>query len=254
MRHIILPLALSIAVCACQPKKQHEGGPADSVAVDTVAATNTENQLPDSLSSSGWKALFDGTSTKGWRFFKNKENNSWEVSDGTLHCKPFVDNAENKRSDIITNGQYENFELLFTWKISAQGNSGVMFHVSEEFDEPYASGPEYQVIDDKGYPGELQDNQLTGANYGLDAPSSNVVKPVGEWNESKLVVNKKHVEHWLNGTKVVEYELGSDAWKKGKATGKWKDFPGYGLSATGHIAFQDHSQEVWFKNIFLKPL
>jgi hypothetical protein len=246
--------ALAVLV-ACQSKKQDEqpDGPT-STAADSVSETGGENHLSKAQHAEGWVSLFDGRTTEGWHFFKNKENNSWEVSEGTIHCKPFVENATNHRSDLTSNKQYENFELTFDWKISAQGNSGVMFRVSEDFDEPYASGPEYQVIDDEGYPGDLKDGQLTGANYDMHPPSAKAAKPVGEWNQSKIIVQGNHVEHWLNNTKVVEYELGSEDWNKRRAASKWKDFPGYGLTKSGYIDLQDHGNEVWYKNIFIKPL
>src|SRR5690606_28510823 len=117
------------------------------------AATGDEkgsNKLSAAQTAEGWRWLFDGETMNGWRAFRNLENNSWEVIDGTLHCKPFADDATNLRSDLLTEETYEDFELSFEWKISPQGNSGVIFRVSEEFDQPYASGPEYQIIDNEG--------------------------------------------------------------------------------------------------------
>ncbi len=212
------------------------------------------NNVAPGEAAEGWYSLFDGTSMKGWRTFRNLENDSWEVMGGTLHCKPFKDDEINLRSDLVTNEQYENFELAFDWKISAKGNSGVIFRVSEEFEQPYASGPEYQIIDDEGYPGDLQPGQFTGANYDMHEPTAKASNAVGEWNASRIVVNESHVEHWLNGKMVVEYELGSDDWNQRRTNSKWKDFPGYGLTQKGHIALQDHGNEVWFRNIKIKPL
>jgi len=126
--------------------------------------------------------------------------------------------------------------------------------VTEENDATYESGPEYQLIDDIGYPGKLSDKQLSGANYDMQAPNAKVAKPAGEFNHTKIVVNKGHVEHWLNGTKVVEYELWSPEWEKQKANSKWKDVKPYGMSKKGHIALQDHGGGVYFKNIKIKTL
>lgn len=193
------------------------------------------------------QALFNGKDLSGWKFYKGKENNSWEVVDGTLHCKPFDGNE--KRTNLITDNQYENFELNWEWKISAQGNSGVMYKVTEEFDEPYLSGPEYQLLDDVGYPGKIEEWQKTAANYGMHTAPEAKPKLVGEWNTSKIVADGNHVEHWLNGTKVVEYELGSEEWKKIKSTSKWNEAAGYGAAKKGHIALQDHGGEVWFRDI-----
>jgi len=247
-----LLLAGIVILMSCQPKKTETDTSADSTAV--VVSEPGLNQLSEQQKAEGWVALFDGQTMNGWHFYKKKENDSWEIVDGVLHCKPFVDGGTNKRADLTTNEQYENFELLFDWKISAQGNSGVMFRVSEEFDEPYASGPEYQVVDDIGYPGDQKDVHLSGANYAMQATGPKKLNPTGEWNTSKIVVNGNHVEHWLNGDKMLEYELGSPEWKKVRDASKWKDFPGYGLTKKGYIDFQDHGNEVWFRNIFVKVL
>ncbi|MFM8912330.1 MAG: DUF1080 domain-containing protein [Flammeovirgaceae bacterium] len=196
--------------------------------------------------------LFNGKDLTGWRFYKDRDNNSWEINDGVLHCKPFDGNE--KRADLITTAEYENFELTWEWKLPAQGNSGVMFNVVEDFDEPYLSGPEYQLLDDIGYPGKIEDWQKTGSNYGMHAGEGAQPKPVGEWNESKLVVSQGHVEHWLNGKKIVSYELGSDDWKDRKAKSKWNEAAGYGAAKKGHIAIQDHGSEVWVRNISISEI
>lgn len=239
-----------ITLGSCQCSK-----PEDSKSVQDTTANNApgQNSLTAEQKADGWKILFNGQDLEGWRFFRDKENNSWRVIDGTLHCKPF--DEANKRSDLITTEQFTDFELVFDWKISPQGNSGVMFRVTEEFEEPYLSGPEYQVLDDEGYPGDVKDVQLTGSNFGMHAPSPmKILKPVGDWNSSRLVVKDNHVEHWLNGAKVIEYEIDSEEWKRLKHTSKWNDVTGYGAATTGHIDIQDHGNEVWYKNIFIKPL
>ena len=158
------------------------------------------------------------------------------------------------RADIITNEQFENFEFSVDWKISKAGNSGIMYLVTEEFPAAYMSGPEYQVIDDVNFPAKLEDWQKAGANYAMHPAPTAAPKPAGEWNNSKIVVNKSHVEHWLNDKKIVEYDFGTDDWNKKKAEGKWKDHPGYGTAKKGHIALQDHGSEAWFKNIKIKQL
>ena len=197
-------------------------------------------------------SIFNGKDLSGWRFFKGRENNSWEVVDGVMHCKPFDGNE--KRADLITENQYENFELSWEWKLPAQGNSGVMFRVTEEFDEPYYSGPEYQMLDDIGSSGKIEEGKKTASNYGMHVAEGTQPKPIGEWNESKLVVNGNHIEHWLNGKKVVEYELASDDWKDRKAKSKWNEAVGYGAAKKGHIAIQDHGSEVWVRNISISEI
>ncbi|HLT75239.1 MAG TPA: DUF1080 domain-containing protein [Ohtaekwangia sp.] len=221
-------------------------------------STETDETQPNTLSTAqaeeGWRLLFDGKTMNGWRVFRNAENNSWEVVDGTLHCKPFADDATNHRSDLVTGETWEDFELSFEWKISAQGNSGVIFRVSEEFEQPYASGPEYQIIDNEGYPGDLQPAQHAGANYDMHVPSKDNANPPGEWNTGRIVAKGNHIEHWLNGEKVVEYDIHSDDWNQRREASKWKDFPGYAMTKKGHIDLQDHGNEVWFRSIMIKPL
>ena len=218
MKHLLKITLLAILISGCQSKETNQGTP-----------------------------LFNGKDFSGWRFYKGRENNSWEVVDGVLHCKPFDGN--DKRADLITDKQYENFELSWEWKLPAQGNSGMMFRVTEEFDEPYLGGPEYQMLDDIGYPGKIEEWQKTGANYGMHVAESAEPKPIGVWNESKIIVNGNHVEHWLNGKKVVAYELGSADWKERKAKSKWNEALGYGAATKGHIAIQDHGSEVWVRNV-----
>ncbi len=251
---ILFALVAAVFV-SCQSSKTEDTAGNDTTQVATTEpAGSTQNQLTDAQKAEGWKALFDGRSLEGFRFYQNKENNSWEVVDGMLHAKQ--DTSESaKRADLVTVDQYENFELMFDWKVPPGGNSGVMFRVTEEFDAPYLSGPEYQIIDDKGWPGDpLKDTQLSGSNYDMHAaPADKPMNAQGEWNSSKIVVNGNHVEHWLNGAKMLEYELNSSEWKRLKAASKWKDAKGYGIAPKGLIAFQDHGQEVWFRNVYIKP-
>jgi hypothetical protein len=249
-------LILAVSVfAACDSKKSGN----DETAADSTATTaaqpqpKSENQLSDAQKTEGWKLLFNGENMDGWKTYKNKENDSWEVVDGTLHCKP--DTVAKKRADILTVDQYGNFELAFDWKIAPTDNSGVIYRATEEFDQAYLSGPEYQVIDDKGYPDKLSPKQLSASNYDMNAsPEDQKVNPPGEWNTGRIVANGNHVEHWLNGTKVVEYEINSADWKKRKQASKWKNAKGYGASATGHIDLQDHGGEVWYRNIMIKTL
>ncbi len=199
-----------------------------------------------------WQILFDGKNLDAWRMYQNKPNNSWVIEDGILHCKDF-DNAQ-QRADLITKMQYENFEFHFEWKIARQGNSGVIFRVSEELSQPYFSGPEFQLIDDVGYPGELLDWQKTGSNYGMHPALGATIHPVGEWNTGRLIVNGNHVEHWINNQKILSYEIGTEEWLGLKENSKWKDEAGYGAYSKGHISLQDHGQEVWFRNIKIRVL
>ncbi|MCW3462104.1 3-keto-disaccharide hydrolase [Chitinophaga nivalis] len=221
-----------------------------AVTADTAAAA----VLSDADKAAGWQLLFNGTSKDGWRGYKNKSTEPWVVEGGLLHCLGSTSDKSDKRGDLITDKEYENFELEADWKLAAKGNSGILYMVTEEFDAPYLSGPEYQIIDDNNFPEKLEDWQKTGANYAMNPPLVAAANPIGEWNTTKIIVNKGHVEHWLNGKKTAEYDLGSADWKKNKATGKWKDAKGYGMTRKGHIALQDHGSEIWFKNVKIKEL
>lgn len=226
---------------------------ASNAATGTIPDTLT-NKLSSEEASAGWKVLFDGNSLNGWRTYQNKKSDSWSVKDGILYCKGSDSDKTDLRSDLISENQYENFELSADWKISPKGNSGIIYMVNEKSKAAYMSGPEYQVIDDIGFPEKLEDWQKTGANYAMNPAPEAAPNPVGEWNTTKIIVNKGHVEHWLNGKKIVEYQVGSDTWKAEKAKGKWKDTPEYGMSKKGHIALQDHGSEAWFRNIKIKEL
>ncbi|MEP6616792.1 MAG: DUF1080 domain-containing protein [Ginsengibacter sp.] len=214
----------------------------------------TDNHLTNREKNEGTKLLFDGNTMKGWRSYQDKPSDSWMVSNGTLYCKGSSTNKSDKRADLITTDQFENFDLSIDWKISPQGNSGIIYMVTEEYPASYLSGPEYQIIDDKNFPEKLETWQMTAANYAMDPAPTAAPNPVGEWNHTHIIVNKGHVEHWLNGKKVVDYELWNDEWKKHKLAGKWKDAPGYGMSKKGHIALQDHGSEAWFRNIKIREL
>jgi len=251
MNKFIGLVIVAALMASCGTKKSETTADSTTVA---AAPTETANTLTAEQTAEGWKSLFDGQSMKGWVTFKNKENNSWEVVDGTLHCKSPEDTTASKRADIRTTEEFENFEFTFDFKIAPKHNSGVMFRVTEEYDVPYGSGPEFQVIDDAGYANPLKPTQLTAANYDMHVAENKNLKPAGEWNTGKLVVNGNHVEHWLNGVKVVEYEFASDDWKKRVAESKWKEFPGYGKAKKGYLDLQDHGGEVWFRNLFVKTL
>lgn len=202
----------------------------------------------------GYSSLFDGKTLNGWRTYQNKPADSWSVKDGVLYCAGSKTDKSDRRADLITTDTYENFDLQMDWKIAPQGNSGILYMVTEQYPTSYLSGPEYQVIDDVNFPEKLEGWQKVAANYAMHTAPTAHPKPAGEWNHARIVVDHGHVQHWLNGEKVVEYDLWTDDWKKRKAEGKWKDAPGYGMSKSGHIALQDHGSEAWFKNIEIKKL
>ena len=210
------------------------------------------NTLSKKEIKQGWQLLFDGQALTNWKTFNGGEVTGWKIVDGVLHNSG---TGSDHGGDIITKKQFQNFELCLEWSIAAESNSGVFIHVNEGVvNAIYESGPEYQLLADNNYSNKLHNDQYTGANYAMHAPVNAEVVPLGEWNKTKIVVNGAHVEHWLNGAKVVEYELWSDDWKARKEKGKWKDFPLYGMAKTGHIGLQDHGGLTMFRNIKIREL
>jgi len=250
----LISLLFLVAACSSAKKDNQE---AQDTAQLTDAATASLPSLTETQKAEGWKLLFDGKSLNGWQIYKARKNNTWEVKDGILHCKPLNESAKgdgDERSDLMTSDEFENFEFSCDWKITANGNSGIIYRSTEEFEQPYYSGPEYQLIDDANYKPKPTDKQLTGSVYDMYITAPKSMKPVGEWNSTKIVVNGKHVEHWLNGQKIVEYEFGSPDWTKRKENSKWKEWKGYGMAAKGHITLQDHGHEASFKNVMVRTL
>ncbi|HQG07333.1 MAG TPA: DUF1080 domain-containing protein [Dysgonamonadaceae bacterium] len=214
------------------------------------------NMLTEAEKAEGWKLLFDGKTLDGWRDYNGDSLTApWIVEDGCIRAKGSGSDASGY---IVTDTIYENFELVWDWKIAEGGNSGMLYHVVEnpKFKVPYVTGPEYQLIDDFGFPEPLEDWQKTAADYAMHVPdtSKTIIKPAGEWNTSKIVFDNGHVEHWLNGEKVVEFEAWTDDWFEKKNSGKWKDAPEYGLAHKGVICLQDHGSAAWFRNIKIKEL
>ena len=220
---------------------------AGAMAKDKAYQAPALNTLTAQEKAAGWKLLFDGHTTKGWRQFKRKDiRRGWKVVNGAL---TLVDpkNAD----DIITIRKYADFDLTFEWRIAKLGNSGVYYHVIEQGDHGYESGPEYQLLDNAhGEPPEQQAASL----FALYAPSKDMTKPVGQFNQARILVRHGHVEHWLNGMKVVEYDLGSSEFKAKVAASKFHQWPIYASSPTGYISLQDHEAVVAFRNIKIKPL
>ena len=213
-----------------------------------------DNQLSKKEKSNDYTLLFNGKTMDGWRGYQNKSTKSWSVDNGTLHCEGVKGNYGAMSADLVTDKQYENFDLSLDWKISPQGNSGILYMVSETEPNASTTGPEYQIIDDKNFPQKLEEWQHTAADYAMYTAPTATPNDAGEWNHARIIVNGNHVEHWLNGKKVVEYELYSPDWEKRKMAGKWKNAPNYAKSKKGHIAFQNHGSEAWFKNIKIKEL
>ncbi len=237
----------AFAITSCANSNKSDTVDNDSSSQSTNAMNNNEDTSV---------SLFDGTSLKGWHAFnKPGEIKNWTIEDGAMVCLGAA--KGDTGGDIVTDAEYGNFELSWDWKIDKGGNSGVMYHVVEDpkYKAPWETGPEYQLIDDEGYVDKLEDWQKTGVDYAMNVTNDKKkVMPVGEWNSSKIIYNEGHVEHWLNGEKVVEFQAGDEKWLKNKTEGKWKDYPDYGSAKKGRIALQDHGNKAYFKNIKIKEL
>ena len=208
------------------------------------------NRLSPAETDSGCKLLFDGTSLKGWHTFGKSTlpAKGWEAVDGWLHCA-----RRANAGDIVTEQKFDQFELSWEWKIAAGGNSGLKYFVTS--DRASALGHEYQMYDDPGSKDQPPGKHETASFYDVLAPSVKPpVRPPGEINASRVVIKDNHVEHWLNGVKVLEYECASDKVKAAVAASKFKSTPGFGSRLKGHILLQDHGSEVWFRNIKVREL
>ena len=203
----------------------------------------------------GFVYLFDGTNADQWKgFIIDSLPSNWVVQDENLVT---LGKGGDMGGDIMSREKFEDFELSLEWAISEGGNSGIFFHVLENgYPTVYATGPEYQLIDDLNFPHPLEEWQKTGADYAMYKADSSKKKlmPAGEFNTSRIRVKDENVTYWLNGEKIVEYKLWSDDWKKRIQNSKWKDYPAYGLARKGHIALQDHGSVVKFRNIKIKNL
>jgi hypothetical protein len=209
-----------------------------------------------------WVTLFDGKTITGWHSWHQTNVVGWNIEDGAL-------TPDGTGGDLVTDKEYGDFELEFEFKIPKGSNSGVIYKVIDQADikTTYMSGPEFQIIDDKGYEWrdgsgnnkiiKLADKQLTGASYDMVAPTDqSLAKPVGEWNRGRVVIQDNHVEHFLNGKKVVDYQYGSDAWKAMVAKSKFANWPYATPHARGRIALQNHSpqEKVWYRAIRIREL
>ena len=263
--YLLLPLAVLAASCA-NNGQQHSC--CESAAAETVKVFPSfpsqglpDNTLSDEDIAEGWKLLWDGKTTEGWRGAKLDKfpENGWVVDNGILKVIK-SDGAESANGgDIVTTDQYGDFVLSVDFKITPGANSGIKYFVDPDMNkgEGSAIGCEFQVLDDDLHPDAklgVKGNRTCASLYDLiPAPES---KPMHkeDWNTAVVFVNGNHVEHWLNGEKVIEYERDNAEWNALVAYSKYRDWPNFGNAKKGHILLQDHGDEVWFKNVKIKPL
>lgn len=246
-------VSLLVAVGCSAPR----GEPAPDSGTE-AAATLANTLTPDEVAA-GWQLLFDGVSTAGWRGYNQEAFPAvgWGVADGNLVVMAPPEGEEGSGGDIVTEAEFSDFELVFEFLVTPEGNSGVFYRVVESPERAlWQVAPEYQVLDDSAYVamGTMDMNRhLTGDNYDLQASVVRASSPLGTWNQGRILVDGTHVEHWLNGEKTVEYELFSREWEALVAASKFAPYPEYARAMAGRIAIQDHGRELRFRNIKIRP-
>jgi hypothetical protein len=236
-----------LALCACTSTK------------NTTMSTDQNAAMGDG----GWISLFDGKSTGGWHSYgKTSVGKAWKIADGSLHLDAAAKKKENAEGgDLVTNDEYENFDLKVEWKISPKGNSGIIFFVNEDvskYANTYNTGPEMQVLDNGsptvlGHPDGKLYTHRAGDLYDLLA-SKEAVKPAGEWNQAEVISKNGKLDFYLNGQHTLSTTMWDDHWRQMIAISKFKDMPGFGTFKKGRIALQDHGDEVWYRNVRIKKL
>jgi hypothetical protein len=233
---------LALLAVACTP--MGSGTSASSSSTASGATPLTADQR-----AAGWRPLFDGTSTSAWRGYKSATLPvGWTIVDGVLTKSASV-------GDLMTKDQFGNFELALDWKLSPGGNAGVFYRGTEEYDHIYWSAPEYQLLDDAGHPDGKSRLTSAGADYALYPSPAGIVKPANEWNSTLIVMNGNRVQHWMNGQKLLEYELGSPDWEAKVKASKFVAYPNYGKAKRGYIGIQgDHDGALSIRNVRIREL
>ena len=211
------------------------------------AQETAPNRLTEAEVAEGWTLLFDGT-LEGWRGYRRDDvPGGWSVQDASLAFSPGVE-----AGSLVTEAQYGDFDLVFEWRVLEAGNSGVFYRGTEEEVAIYWTAPEYQILDNGGHRDGANPETSAGANYGLHAPARDMTRPVGEWNEGRIVARGARIEHWMNGVLLLSYELWGDDWRQAVARTKFADWPRYGMARRGHVGLQDHGDPVWYRNLKIR--
>ena len=255
----LLLLALLATACSTQEPAAEEAEGLPSESVDGATESAALNTLTPEEREAGWQLLFDGESTEGWHNYgKETVGEAWKVEDGVLYL-----DVSNKGEhgvvgggDLVTDAAYDNYELALEWKIDSCGNSGLIYNVieSDQYDYPWQTGPEMQILDNDCHPDAKFPNHRAGDLFDLIAVSEQTVHPAGEWNSIRLVNRNGQVEHWQNGKQVVTVNMAGEAWLDRIADSKFKDMPAFGRSTSGRITLQDHGDGVYFRNLKIRSL
>ena len=258
----IMALTMGLVFMGCRNKVEKKQEP-------MKVSEQLHNSLTDLEKEQGWELLFDGESFKGWRGLgrKDVQTELWKIEDGTIRklnsgeVPSMPDGQPLEGGDLMTVDTFDNYELYFEWKILKAGNTGLKYNVSEEMSQKFGSqysalGFEYQLLDDSDtlYAGKLKPSQYTGSLYDMIAANNADVRPAGMFNSSRIVINDKSVEHWLNGKKVVAYEFGSPHLDSLFQKSKFVDYPGFLEKRKGHIVLQNHKDDAWFRNIKIRKI
>lgn len=240
-------IALSGAMLiACNSSSTTSSEP-DSAITDTTTAMQATD--------AGWVNLFDGSSLNGWHTFGSSDAGSaWTVDSNSIRLNA---SAKDGRGDLVSNESYENFDLKYDWKISKGGNSGLLFYVQDDkpkYEDTYKTGPEMQVLDDERHDDRKKPSHRAGSLYDMIQATPGAVKPAEEWNTAEIISNNGKLDFYLNGVHVVNTTIFDDNWKKMLDNSKFKEWPAFGTFKSGHIALQDHGNDVWFKNIQIRKL
>lgn len=255
---LLLTFAAALLISACETgaKEEMEAQPPAQIAPNTLTA---EEQ------AAGWELLFDGSSLEQWRGYRKDHvpESHWAIEDGTIRkiatakVPLMADGQPVDGGDIITIEKFENFEFSFEWKVSPAANSGIKYNVVEEMSDGNPLGFEYQVLEDEGHPDAKMGsgtNRTAAGLYDLISPTNKEVKPIGEWNHGRIIFNGNHGEHWLNGKKVLEYDLDTPRMDSLIAASKYAPIENFGKKRTGHIVLQDHSDDVWYRSLKVRKL
>ena len=246
-----LIIAAASIIAACNSQTTNSSAVADTTATDSA--------VESSPADSGWTSLFDGTTLNGWhQFGGSNAGSAWHADSGTIHLHS-AEAKSNKKAggDLVSNDSFQNFDLKLEWKISQAGNSGILIYVQDDkatYKETYHTGLEMQVLDDERHEDRKKPSHRAGSLYDMIQATPGAVKPAGEWNQVEIVSNNGKLDFYLNNVHVVSTTMWDDNWKKMVAGSKFKEWPEFGTFKTGHIALQDHGNDVWYRNIMVKKL